>query len=541
MLDLPATLLTVAVGAFLISLALTPVVARLAVAWGWMDCPDGHRKLHCSPVPTVGGVAVFAAFAAAAVYLEHAARRDGAIDSLFATSAGPLVAAGFIVMAVGLVDDARGVRPITKLAFQLIAAGYLYSSGFRIEILSNPFGGPLVLGVLSLPITLLWLVGMSNAINLIDGMDGLAAGLALVSTLGLMAAALFGGRIDAALVACALAGALLGFLPYNFNPARVFLGDCGSLSVGLILAAVAVKSSMKSSAAIALAVPLLALALPILDVALAVVRRVVRRKPVFEGDHDHIHHRLVDMGLTPRRAVVTLYGVAVLFTVLALIIALGPWQMVLASFALVLLVIGAGVRALGYWEVTEFQKSLLNRVVANLRPSADSALRGLEHDLSRVTGFEVAWDRLCETAWAIDCTEVHVDPRPGFENLCPEVHRCAEQPDLKRTLPGVRAEVEPSADATWTIEVAALGEIVADVVIRRPLQTVDFDPRQFARIVQRVVAAEVTRSATSALPSDERNAGSASRPGGSAVAESRRGIALSPADSSGAGMTAPSE
>jgi UDP-GlcNAc:undecaprenyl-phosphate GlcNAc-1-phosphate transferase len=188
-------------------------------------------------------------------------------------------------------------------------------------------------------VTLFWLVGMSNAFNLIDGLDGLAAGLALVSTFGLLVAAGIQGRWETALVAAALAGALAGFLPYNFDPARVFLGDCGALPVGFVLAAVAVQSSIKASATIAVAVPLLALALPILDVGLAVVRRVVRRRPVFAGDRRHIHHRLVDLGLTPRRAVVTLYGVAVVFAVLALAMATGPRMVVWASGALVVLVV----------------------------------------------------------------------------------------------------------------------------------------------------------------------------------------------------------
>jgi UDP-GlcNAc:undecaprenyl-phosphate GlcNAc-1-phosphate transferase len=490
-------LLVVSFGAFVIALALTPVVARVAVRWGVVDRPDGRRKLHASPVPTVGGVAVFTAFACVSVYLEHLARGAGKASALFLSAGGPLVVAGVIVMAVGLVDDTRGVRPATKLAFQLLAAGYLYYSGFRIEVLSNPFGAPLWLGLWSLPITLLWLIGMSNAINLIDGMDGLAAGLALVSTVGLMAAALFGGRTDAALVAAALAGALLGFLPYNFNPARVFLGDCGSLPVGLILAAVAVKSSMKASAAIAFAVPLLALALPILDVALAIVRRVVRRKPVFEGDHDHIHHRLVDLGLSPRRAVVTLYGVAVLFSVLALVIALGPWQAVLAALALVALVVGAGVRALGYWEVTEFQRSLLNRVVAGLRPSADAALKGLEADLARIGSFDEAWERICATAWEIGFHELQLNPRPAFAALCPEVLRVA--PELAPGRSGAWRRLEPAATATWAIEVEHGGAIVADVIVVRRLQTVDFDPVRFATILRTVVSGHVGRRAAESV------------------------------------------
>ncbi len=352
-----------------------------------MDHPDGHRKLHRTPVPAVGGVAVFAGFAVAGgplQLLERYRRREP--DVLRASCGCPWSSPRSASALIGLVDDARGVRPFAKLAVQAAAAVYLYLSGFQISRISNPFGGAIDLGVSGAARhACSGSSGMSNAFNLIDGLDGLAAGLALVSTLGLLAAAAVSGRWETVLVAGALAGALLGFLPYNFNPARVFLGDCGALPVGFILAAIAVKSSIKASAAIAVAVPLLALALPILDVGLAVVRRVVRRRPVFEGDRDHIHHRLVDLGLTPRRAVITLYGVAVLFTSLALAIAMGPRHVVWAvggGRAAGGLGGGAGARLLGGDGVPEVVR--LSRLVAGLRASGDAALRGAEHDIARM-------------------------------------------------------------------------------------------------------------------------------------------------------------
>jgi UDP-GlcNAc:undecaprenyl-phosphate GlcNAc-1-phosphate transferase len=481
-------LLFIASVSFVIALLSTPLVARLAVRWGWLDRPDGRRKLHHHPVPTVGGVAVVIAFAIAAAHLQIVARKPGGPADLIAIWR-PLVASAIVLMLLGLVDDARGVRPLTKLLVQTVVGAYLFACGFRIESVSNPFGGPIELGAFALPVTLLWLVGMSNALNLIDGLDGLAAGLSLVSTVGLLFAALFTGRLEVALVAAALAGALVGFLPYNFNPARIFLGDCGSLPVGLVLAAIAVRGSMKASAALVVSLPLLALALPILDVALAIVRRFVRRKPVFVGDHDHIHHRLVELGLTPRRAVITLYAVGMLFTVLALAIAIGPMQVMWASLAVVLLVIGGGVRALGYWEVTEIQKTFFSRLLAGLRASGDAALRGLEQELAHTPRFDDAWDRVCETAWRLGFTELHLTPRPDFVDLCPERHSFMPRPDLR---PAARhGELEPVTDATWSIEVMTLGAIVAEVVARRPLQPFDFDPRRFAAVLQKQVASEV--------------------------------------------------
>ena len=482
----PSLLLILAVS-FVVAAASTPVGARMAVALGWMDRPDGGRKLHRAPVPAVGGVAVFAGFAVAAAVLQLLEHRLVANLTSFRGLWVPLVVAAFLVSAIGLVDDASGVRPLAKLAVQTTAAVYLFFSGFRITGVSNPLGGSIDLGALALPVTVLWLVGMSNAFNLIDGLDGLAAGLALVSTLGLLAAAAVSGRWETVLVAGALAGALAGFLPYNFNPARVFLGDCGSLMVGFVLAAIAVKSSIKASAAIAVTVPLLALALPILDVALAIVRRIVRRRPVFQGDRDHIHHRLVEMGLTPRRAVITLYGVAAFFAVMALTIAMGPRHVGWAVLAIVVLVLWAGVRALGYWEVTELQKSFLNRVVAGLRASGDAALRGLENDLARIDSLPRGWERLCQTAWELGLTELHLTPTDAWRDACPEYHRF--NPD--GASPAELADPSPLSVATWSIEVDFKGDVVAEVRARRPLIRVDFDPRRFTTIVRGIVRRHV--------------------------------------------------
>jgi UDP-GlcNAc:undecaprenyl-phosphate/decaprenyl-phosphate GlcNAc-1-phosphate transferase len=473
---------------FVVAVILTPVVARLAVSWGWMDRPDGRRKLHRRPVPAVGGVAVVMGFSVAAGLLRWLDDPLFPDLTLFYGLWEPLLVAALGVSIIGLVDDARGIGPLAKLTAQAAAGLYLYYRGFQVSQISNPFGEAIHLGMLALPVTLLWLVGMSNAFNLIDGMDGLAAGIALVATVGLQAAAAVSGRWEVVLVAGALAGALVGFLPYNFNPARVFLGDCGSLPVGFILAAIALKGSVKASAAVAVAVPLLALALPILDVGLAVVRRFMRRKRIFQGDHDHIHHRLVDMGLTPRRAVVTLYGVAVLFTGLALAVAMGPGQVVWAAVAIVVLVIWLGVRALGYWEVTEFQKTLLNRLVAGLWTPGDAALRGAERDISRMGSIGAGWERLCAVAWALGVTELQLTPMPAYQARCPEFHSFAPTP-LGPQLPAGK----PGApEDRWSMTIQCDGEAVADMTARRPLSRMEFDPGTFAAIVQQMLKRHLT-------------------------------------------------
>lgn len=484
MSPLTAAILLAFVVGLVAAAALTPLVARLAVAHGWLDHPDGGRKTHTRPVPAVGGLAVVAAFAFTLIVLIPLRARATADAFEFAVFIVPLLLATAMVAAVGLLDDVRGVSPSVKLAVQATASLLLCFSGFRIEALSNPLGGWIHVGVLAIPLSVLWLVGMSNAFNLVDGLDGLAAGLGLVATVGLLTAAAINGRSETTVVAAALAGALLGFLPYNFSPARIFLGDCGALTVGFTLAAIAMRGSIKTSAAVAVAVPLLALAMPILDAVLAVVRRFVRRRPVFGADQDHIHHRLVALGLTPRRAVMTLYGVATLFTALALAVVMGPRQTVWAAALVGLLVLVRGIRILGYWEVTEFQRSFLNRFAAGLRPSGDAALRGLEEDLKRTDNLDRAWTRLCEASWSLGFEELHVVPRREASTDCAEWHAFAP------------ASSEPEARAfpdkvTWSFFVQVGGEPVAEVVARRPLDRTDFDPRQFVTLVERLVAHRV--------------------------------------------------
>jgi UDP-GlcNAc:undecaprenyl-phosphate GlcNAc-1-phosphate transferase len=188
------SLLAAVAVSFAVAAVLTPVAARLAVVLGWIDHPDGGRKLHRAPVPAVGGVAVFAGFAGAAAALHLSGIRLVEEGPFFGESWPPLLASGFAISLIGLIDDVRRVRPLAKLAVQVAAAFFLYVAGFQVTGVSNPFGGSIDLGAFALPVTVLWLVGMSNAFNLIDGLDGLAAGLALVSTLGLLAVAAASGR-----------------------------------------------------------------------------------------------------------------------------------------------------------------------------------------------------------------------------------------------------------------------------------------------------------------------------------------------------------
>lgn len=312
--------------------AVTPVLIRAAERFGAVDRPGG-RKTHSSPTPRIGGVAVFAGFVAGMAFAAYST------GLLFDLPQGVywrgLMFAATGLFLVGLIDDLRGLSFRWKFAAQIVAAVYVWQSGFRIDVISHPLGGDLDLGMFSLPLTVLWIVGITNAVNLIDGLDGLATGIALITTLTVGIIAFDRGLLGVTAASVTLAGALAGFLRFNFNPARIFLGDSGSLFLGFVLAVTSVRGSQKGPTAVAILVPLLVLGLPLMDTGLAVLRRTLRLRTrgmrtdnalryvarnyqhVFLPDRGHIHHRLLDLGLSHRNAVLVLYGVGTLFALSA--------------------------------------------------------------------------------------------------------------------------------------------------------------------------------------------------------------------------------
>ena len=450
------------------SLALTPAVSRLATRQGWLDRPDGRRKLHTAPVPRIGGVSVFASFGIAFGIL--------VLTVPEAVSDGPggthgylhlIVACGAVAL-IGLIDDLVGVSPWAKVLVQTLAAGYLYFHGYQIRAVSNPFGDLLLLGHLALPLTVLWFVGMSNAFNLIDGLDGLAAGVAFFATISLFAAAALNDHWAIAFMAAALGGALLGFLRYNFNPASVFLGDCGSLFVGFALAAFAIMGSMKTSAAIAVAAPLLALSLPIFDVMVSLLRRLIRGTGLFAADRDHVHHRLLRLGLSPRRAVVFLYGVAAVLASLSLATLAGPQRVLWAVGIVFVLVVWVSLNRLGYAELGELQRLLLRRLVPDRRTMSNNvSLLRLRDNLVHADSFGEAWDELIATVALLDCRKVEMQLKPEWSR---SIHRVMSDVPPRSTFPCWRADGPAEAPPwSWTIPVAGANGVIGALVI-------DFDP-----------------------------------------------------------------
>ena len=287
-------LLAFAIG-LVLSWVLTPYVKKLAFRLGAVDKPNA-RKVHHTIMARLGGLAIYLGFMA------------GAITCMQLTKdvVGILVG-GTIITLVGIADDIFQLTAKAKLLGQIVAALVLVGFGVRIEWLNNPFGGYFYLDYLSMPFTVFWVVSFTNVVNLMDGLDGLAAGVSAIASVTIILVALQQGLYPVAVITAALAGGTLGFVRYNFNPATIFMGDTGSLFLGYMLAAISIYGAVKSAATIALIVPAIALGLPIMDTAFAIARRYLNGKPIFQPDKGHIHHRLLAMGFSQRQAVIFMY------------------------------------------------------------------------------------------------------------------------------------------------------------------------------------------------------------------------------------------
>ena len=300
--------------AAVLALLLTPGVRALARRLDLLDAP-GARKIHTVSTPRVGGVGVVVAM----VLVLAAAAATGDASAAEAQAWLPVLLGGVLVFGVGLCDDVRPLSPWAKLVVQLAAAGVTVALGVRIEHVTL-FGTTLGLGWLALPLTILWIVGLTNAFNVMDGLDGLATGLAIIAAATCAVVSLARDDVQGGMLLVALLGALCGFLPYNFNPATIFLGDSGSLVVGFVLAVTAITSFQKGATALVVLGPLLLFALPISETLHSVVRRARGQglRHVFLPDQHHVHHRLLGLGLSHRKAVLLLYGISLSFSLLAL-------------------------------------------------------------------------------------------------------------------------------------------------------------------------------------------------------------------------------
>jgi UDP-GlcNAc:undecaprenyl-phosphate GlcNAc-1-phosphate transferase len=335
--------------AFLAAVLLTPAMIRIATRLGaFDDSAASHRKIHAGDIPRLGGIAIVLSVYTPIVGLSVYNTRVG--DAVLGDPQLTLglLGGGLLIPALGMYDDLREASPKLKFAVQIGAALWVASMGFRIDRIDLPFLPMFDLGLLSIPVTVFWIVGITNAVNLIDGLDGLAAGMALFGIAPMMVLAISKGNLVLALICCCLAGAVLGFLVFNFHPARIFMGDTGSMFLGFVLAVVTVATSHKGRVAVAMLTPVLALGLPILDTLLAIARRAWFGQSLFVGDRQHIHHRLLASGHSHRGAVLVMYGFASVFALLGLAVHFNRDQESALLFGLSLLVAGVLLRKVGY-------------------------------------------------------------------------------------------------------------------------------------------------------------------------------------------------
>ena len=300
--------------AFVVAAAVTPAAIKIAPKIGAMDIPKDERRMHKKPMPRFGGIAIYLGIMAA---LAVFALKDRGITSVMAGCT--------LIYILGLIDDLKDLKPLVKLCGQIVCASVVYIMGVRIEFITNYFGpGNMAFGdVACFIITILWLIAITNAVNLIDGLDGLAAGIAAISALCIGYVAYIHGQYVPTLAMMAIAGAALGFLPYNFNPAKIFMGDSGSELLGFSIAAVSILGTVKSATMVVVIIPALVLGLPIFDTIMAIFRRLAKHQSIGPADKEHLHHRIMKAGFGQKRAVMILYCISGIMGIVAVLFSRG--------------------------------------------------------------------------------------------------------------------------------------------------------------------------------------------------------------------------
>lgn len=321
----------------ILSYLFTPLAKLIAIKIGAIDVPKDERRVHKVPIPRLGGLAIYlASLISIIIFLP--------IDKTIIS----IMIGGTIIVITGIVDDVKPIKARWKFFFQIVAAAVLVLGDVKIDFLGNPFveGEIINLGVFAIPATIFWVIGITNTLNLIDGLDGLSAGVGAIAAVSLFFVA---GSIEyfdtsMIMILCAIiAGSAFGFLPHNFNPAKIFMGDTGAMYLGYMLSVIAIEGVMKSVATITIVVPILALGLPIFDTTFAILRRVKNKRPISEADKGHVHHRLLDKGLSQKQAVLVLYMVSAIFgSAAVLMTGLKPsYGVLVVGIILTLLFLGA--------------------------------------------------------------------------------------------------------------------------------------------------------------------------------------------------------
>lgn len=338
--------LLVGVTAWVMTLVLVPVFRKLALALDVVDRPSSARKVHSRSIPYLGGIPFYIAFLNTILFVEVF------YPSYASPAFYPMAAVGTFITLMGVYDDIKDMGSLKKLCIELVLTSLLFYWGFKTNVLSHPLGGSINAGWLAFIITPLWICGVINAINFSDGLDGLAAGLVFLCAASIFAIALNNGQVTSCIMMAYLMGTTLGFLRYNFFPAKIFMGDAGALFLGFVLGSSTLVEEQKGVTVIALAVPMVVMAVPMLDTALSFARRLMRarRGEFFQPDRDHLHHRLLDLGLSQRQVVGALYVVSVLAGLLAFMMSVIEEQYRFLILIFSALMIASGVIVLRFIE-----------------------------------------------------------------------------------------------------------------------------------------------------------------------------------------------
>ena len=418
--------------AFFFGIALTWLIRNLAIRWKLYDQPEG-RKIHQQPLPRLGGIAVAIAFSVPILALTL---WDNDISAALFAERGliiSLVGGGSLILALGIHDDLKGARALTKLIGQITAAMVVFHAGVQIDVIGIPFAGPVELGAWAFPVTIFWIVLVTNAINLIDGLDGLAGGVAVLAGITLFVMSVVEGNVVGSLLLCSMVGATLGFLRFNWNPASIFLGDTGSLFLGFLLAISSTHGSQKSYTLFSIVAAFVALALPIFDLSMAVIRRYMVGKPVFSADQYHVHHMLLRKGLSQRQTALILLGGATTLGLLALVFIYSSDRIsVLSILALATMVIVV-THFLGYAEIIRAGRR--SKLFGDLETAAReraAAVDEIRANITTAVDEDALWSLMVPAGTALDLETFRFDVLSHADGIAME-RRSLE---WKRNRPG---------------------------------------------------------------------------------------------------------
>ncbi|MEN6333389.1 MAG: MraY family glycosyltransferase [Phycisphaerales bacterium] len=459
------TYLAVYLGSLVLALLATPIVIRVATRIGAVDRP-GVRTIHKKPVPRIGGVAIFIAAIAAIASVVFVNNNVGEAFRRVWLQLATLLGCCVMIFAVGLVDDLKGLPARVKFLAELIATILLCLAGVRITDIELTSDLVVPLGGWGCLLTILWIIGVTNAVNLSDGLDGLAAGVSAIACGVIAIFAVHSHDPIMAVFMLALLGSLSGFLVFNFNPARIFMGDCGSLFLGFTIASASVMCMTKSAAVVGLALPALALGIPIFDTLFSMLRRFLERRSMFAPDRSHFHHKLLDLGLQQKHAVLTIYLATLAAAGMGLFMLMSEDFSALVIFSCVLLLIVLLFRVVGAVHLHETIARLHDKhVTALCQRNERKTFENLQLKFRQVHGQSQWWQAVCEAADRMDFAWIAMKTTMPDGRIEEEIWRAPEvKPDLARivtmTIPlengekGVKRQFEAAICTDGSLEAA---------------------------------------------------------------------------------------